>query len=224
MSVLPWSYSSWDAYHTCPRRYYELRVAKNFKEPESEHLIWGNIVHKAAEEYLRDGKPLPESTVRFKGQFDKFAALPGDKYVEVGLAVNRRFEPCDFWSSEAFVRGKGDYLSINGTKGAAVDWKTGKVKPSGQIRLMGFLVMLNHPRVEKLTNIFQWLKFPTTPTIEVITRDQLPLILEEFKPTLQDMLFSEKNNVWPEKPSGLCREYCPVKTCKYNGKPYRRGR
>lgn len=222
MAVLPWSYSSWDAYKTCPRRYYEIKVAKNFTDNEGEHLIWGNEVHKAAELYLRDNVPLPENMTRFKGQFDAFAAKPGDKHVEVALAVNRRFEPCDFWDKDAFVRGKGDYLIINGPKGAAVDWKTGKIKPSAQIRLMGFLTFLNYPHVDKLTNIFQWLKFPLQPTIEVMTRDHIPLVLEEFKPNLQDMLYSEKHNVWPEKPSGLCREYCPVKTCKYNGKPYRR--
>jgi hypothetical protein len=36
-----------------------LRVAKDIKEPESEAMLYGTAVHTAAEEYVRDGKPVP---------------------------------------------------------------------------------------------------------------------------------------------------------------------
>jgi hypothetical protein len=214
-SVLPWSYSSWNNYQTCPRQFYELKIAKNFQQDETEAIKWGNFVHKAAEEYLRDGVALPSTVQRMAPQFDAYRKLSGDKHVEVELAVDKFLKPTGFWDDNAFIRGKGDYVIINGSGGAAVDWKTGKVKPSGQIRLMGLLTMCNYGTVDKLTNIFHWTQAPTKPTVEVITRADLPKILKEFIPGVQDMLYSQKNNAWPEKPSGLCRNYCPVKSCRY---------
>lgn len=222
-SVLPWSYSSWNNYQTCPRQFYELKIAKNFQQDETEAIKWGNVVHKAVEEYMRDNTPLPDNVSRFQRQFDAYKNLPGDKHVEVELAVDKKLNPTGFWDDNAFIRGKGDYVVVNGRGGAAVDWKTGKVKPSGQIRLMGLLVMCNYGTVDKLTNIFHWTQAPNNPTIEVITRASLPAILSEFVPGVKDMLYSEKTNAWPEKPSGLCRGWCPVTTCRYHGKGASRG-
>lgn len=217
-SVIPFSFSSWNHYQTCPRQFYEVKIARNFIEAETEHILWGNTVHNAAEHYLRDGVPLPDTVTRFKGQIDAYGNKPGDKHVEVELGVDRQLKPTGFWDGNAFIRGKGDLVIVNGAKGAAIDWKTGKVKPSGQIRLMGVLVMVNYPEIEKLTNIFHWFKSPLTPTIEVMTRKDIPIVVKEFLPGVQDMLFSQKHNVWPEKPSGLCRGWCPVTSCKYHGK------
>ena len=44
-----WSYSSLSLFKQCPRKYHRLRVVKDVKEDDAEHLIYGNAVHKAAE-------------------------------------------------------------------------------------------------------------------------------------------------------------------------------
>ena len=55
-----WSYSSISLFQQCPRKYHRLRVVKDIVEPVQEHLLYGSAVHKAAEEYVRDGTPIPE--------------------------------------------------------------------------------------------------------------------------------------------------------------------
>ena len=55
-----WSYSSISLFQQCPRKYHRLRVVKDIVEPVQEHLLYGSAVHKAAEEYIRDGTPIPE--------------------------------------------------------------------------------------------------------------------------------------------------------------------
>jgi len=55
-----WSYSSISLFHQCPRKYHRMRVVKDIVDPPQTHLIYGTEVHKAAEEYLRDGTPIPE--------------------------------------------------------------------------------------------------------------------------------------------------------------------
>jgi hypothetical protein len=44
---------------TVSEKYFHLRVAKDFKEPETEALLYGTQVHEAAEKFIRDGEPIP---------------------------------------------------------------------------------------------------------------------------------------------------------------------
>jgi hypothetical protein len=48
-----WSYSSATTFEKCPKQYYHLYVAKDIKQdPNVEHFLYGNEVHKAAELYV----------------------------------------------------------------------------------------------------------------------------------------------------------------------------
>jgi len=43
-----WSYSSATTFEKCPKQYYHLYVAKDIKQdPNTEHFLYGNEVHKA---------------------------------------------------------------------------------------------------------------------------------------------------------------------------------
>ena len=46
---VPWSYSSLQAFETCPRRFYLTRIAKLASEAQTQATLWGNEVHKALE-------------------------------------------------------------------------------------------------------------------------------------------------------------------------------
>ncbi len=54
-----WSYSSLSLFQQCPKKYYHLRVANDFREPETEHLTYGKLVHEAAEFYIKNDVPIP---------------------------------------------------------------------------------------------------------------------------------------------------------------------
>lgn len=227
-SVVPVSYSSLSAYNTCPRQFYELRIAKNFVEPESESLKWGNYVHKSLEDYVKYNTPLPENVRRYQKVVDKIVAAPGDTYVEIELGITAEGQPCGFWDSACFLRGKGDIVKVNleTYKGFAGDYKTGKKKPDMfQLEIMSALVMAVFPDLEEMIGSLLWLPPPFSTTTAVYKRDLIPSTLERVKEESANMLFSQENNVWPEKPSGLCKPNprtgfagCPVTTCKYNGR------
>jgi len=57
---MKWSYSSISLFQQCPRKYYHLRVAKDIIEPESEAMLYGTLVHKAAEDYINSNIEIPE--------------------------------------------------------------------------------------------------------------------------------------------------------------------
>ena len=50
-----WSYSSLKTFEQCPKKYYHLKVAKDVKDKGSSAMFYGNEVHKAAEQYMKEG-------------------------------------------------------------------------------------------------------------------------------------------------------------------------
>lgn len=230
--ILPFSWSGYDAYHTCPRQYYELKLARNFPEIPHESMLWGKDVHKALELNVTEDKPLTERFAQFNPLMLKLKASPGDKYAELELAVNSQLEICDFNDPEAWSRGVDDLAIINGHKAVSLDYKTGKKKPfSRQLELSACRLFTKFPQVTNITTSFAWLATKEWTTAHY-TRDQLPYLWEGFYEGVKQMLWSEENNTWPAKPSGLCKRSkrpgstyagCPVATCPHS-EYYRRGR
>lgn len=218
-SVIPWSYSSYNDYNTCPYRFYKERILKEYVQPLSEPVIWGNTVHKAIERYIQDGVPMPATMKRFTPIVDRIVSAPGDNYVELEAACTVDLRPTGFWDDDAWCRGKIDLLKVNGTKALNTDWKTGKVKEnSQQLEMSTAMAFVLFPQVEVMTTMFMWFQRPSQPTSAKFTRDQLQPLIDQFKPGVEAMEWSQKHDAWPKKPSGLCREWCPVKDCEYHGK------
>lgn len=224
--IIPWSYSSWSAYQTCPRQFYELKIAKSVSEPKSKQIIWGEEVHKALEDKAKKGAPVPTSMKHMEPIVQRILDAPGENHAEIELACTIDLKPCGFWDDDAWVRGKGDLLKLNGSKGAAFDYKTGKRKPNSlQLDLMAILSFAKFPQLLDISTCFIWFQEPAKPTIAKYHRDRVPALLEQFIPGVEDMEWSMAEDVWPAKPSGLCRPNprtgfagCPCVTCPYNGR------
>lgn len=224
--IIPWSFSSWSAYQTCPRQFYELRIAKSVIEPPSKQIIWGNEVHKALEDKVKSNKPVPETMKHMEPLVQRILDAPGENYAEMELACTVDLKPTGFWDDNAWMRGKGDLVKINGRKAAAFDYKTGKRKPNSlQLDLMAILVFAKMPQVEELSTCFLWFQEPSKPTVAKYHRDRAPALLDQFMQGVDDMIWSMEEDVWPAKPSGLCRPNprtgypgCPVTSCPHNGR------
>ena len=67
-----WSFSSLKQYQNCPKQYHEIRVLKNYTVKENEAMIYGSEVHKALEEYVRDGVELAKNYQQFKSMVDAY--------------------------------------------------------------------------------------------------------------------------------------------------------
>ena len=61
MTKSQWSFSSLKQFTNCPRQYYEVKVQRNFEIRETEQIKYGKEVHKALEDYVRDGVPLAKN-------------------------------------------------------------------------------------------------------------------------------------------------------------------
>lgn len=215
------SYTSITSFETCPKRHYHLRVVKDVSEPPSEALTWGNTVHKALENRLRDGTPLPAKLATYEPYAAKLAAKPGTLMVEEPIALTRDMKRVDWWDKAAWLRGKLDVAVKNGTKAAILDWKTGSRKPDNdQLTLFADLAFTVYPDVEQVTTGFIWLKDSKIDQ-SVFTRNQNASIWQDFFARIERVERAHAENKWPAKPSGLCRSWCPVgrSRCEYCGKP-----
>src|SRR5665213_3290413 len=115
-----WSFSSYDAYGTCPRKLFETRIAKRFVEPPGQAAMWGTRVHEALENAVRDGAVLPDG-MQWSQLVEQLRNAPGAIYCEKQLAVDKQRKACAFDADDAWCRGIADVLIVHRGKALALD-------------------------------------------------------------------------------------------------------
>jgi len=210
-----WTYSQLDTFENCPRKFYHLKVARDVVEPPTIHTEWGTKVHTAFENFVLNGELLPEGMTQWQPLANKIAAIPGEKVAEKQYAIDRNFQPCD-WKG-AWTRGIADLVITKGKSAAVLDYKTGKRKPTEQLDLYAAYVFHHHPEVEKVTTGFVWLKEQKIDW-QPRTRQEMPVIWQNLLPRVKKLESAYERDSWPAKTSGLCKAWCSVTSCEFNGR------
>ena len=216
MADFTWSYSSLKQYQNCPKQYYEIKVAQNYDIIPSEAMKYGTEVHKALEDYVRDGKELALNYLRFKGMVDALKDIPGTKYPEYEMALYKDRTVCDFSDPKRWVRGIVDLLIVDNDYAFIVDYKTGsnKYPDPKQLRLMSLMTFAHFPQVNKIKAGLLFVMHGSFITEEYERKD-IDNSWEKFKGPLTRLEMSYKEDSWPPNPTPLCK-YCPVKSCDFN--------
>ena len=151
-----WSYSSLKTFQQCPKKYYHLKVAKDVKDDGSEATVYGKELHKVAEDYIKDGTPIPERFAFIQKTVDALKNIPGEKHTEIELGVsnkNGKLNPCGFYDKEAWYRGIADLLIVNGDEGYLVDYKSSKNAKYADLKQLDLLagaVFAHFPELKTL--------------------------------------------------------------------------
>jgi hypothetical protein len=218
-----WSYSRLKNYEACGLKHFELDIrAKNdplkIKPEESDQLTWGNAVHDAFAKRLGEKRvPLPQSMEMYEPWAERVVTGEGNIYVENKMALTKAFGTCGFFDAGVWFRAIGDVIKVNGRVARIIDWKTGKiVEDSCQLALSAACVFAKFPEVERIKSTFAWLKENAT-TDEVLKRSDMPGMWKGLWPRIQALEHAHNTMSYPAKPSGLCRSWCPVKSCVHNG-------
>ena len=218
MIPYPWSYSALKTFTTCPAQYHAVKVLKTAADVKGEEARYGDYVHKQFELYHWEGKPLPSDLAHHTQVLIDLAFRPGVKLLEAKLAVNRQLQPCKFFAKDVWARGIVDFAAINGSSAYIVDYKTGKRTPNtDQLELCALLIFAAYPQVQQcnaeyyMTQTQQFV--PKIP--RVIPRSHIPALWKKFIPDLKQYAEAFKTDIWQERPSGLCRGWCPVKQCAH---------
>jgi hypothetical protein len=142
----------------------------------------------------------------------KITKLPGVKMCEQQMALDKNFLPCD-WNN-AWTRGIADVLVVHGSNAVVLDHKTGKRKLTDQLALYAGYTFAYYPEVQTVTTGFVWLRDKKIDK-EQFKREDVPAIWAKFLPKIRKLESAYERDAWPCRPSGLCKGWCPVKSCEF---------
>lgn len=216
-----WSYSSISLFSQCPQKYYRMRVKKDIVEPPQDHLMYGTAVHKAAEDYVRDGTPIPAKFGFIQEQLDKLVAIEGTKYCEYEMGLDRNLQPCGFRSEESWWNGIADLIIINGEKAYLVDYKTSKSSKyadTKQLELLSLAIFKHFPQVKKIKAGLLFVVAKDFVKVEYTADGALNGAWLKWISETGRLEMAIQNDVWNAKPNFTCRSFCHVTDCIHNGK------
>lgn len=218
MSIV-WSFSSLKTFQQCPKKYYHLKEAKDVVDTPHESALYGSAVHKAAEEHVRDGKPIPKKYGYMEPILDSLAQIPGERHCELELGLTEDLRPCGFRAPNVWWHGIIDLLIVDEAKRLAymVDYKTGKsarFADTKQLDYMAVAVFAHFPAVSKIKSalLFVVSNEFVRKEHEAISRD------EYIKPAITDidrLKKAKETGVWNPISGPLCK-FCPVRSCEHN--------
>lgn len=215
MTKLSHSFSAIKLFENCPKRYFHQRIEKSVKDEGGVASKHGERVHKALEDRLKDGVPLPPELQKHEAAMRVVESAPGNQYTEIELTLTKDFEPTGWFDDGAWLRSKLDQLTINGKVALVQDWKTGKRKPDPfQLELFAFQVFMHYPEVEVVLASFVWLMDEKVDSHR-FTRADMPALTAELMGRIRRIEQAHANDNWPARPSGLCG-YCPCQSfCEF---------
>ncbi len=210
------SFSSLKQFDNCPKRYFHQRIEKSVKDEGGEAAVYGEVVHKALEERVRDKKPLPPALKKHEEVCAQFENIPGvEVFAEQEMVLTKEFTPTGWWDEDAWIRSKLDIVAVKGKTAVVADWKTGKRRPDPfQLDLFALQTFCHYPAVEKVHSTFIWLAEDKTDTF-ITVRKEVDRLKKNMQYKIKRVEDALETGVWPAKPSGLCN-YCPCKDfCEY---------
>ena len=222
MSIAPWSFSKAKAFETCPKQFYYEKILKEYPVEETEAMRYGTEFHKACEDYIGSGLPLPKRFEFIKPILDALNNKRGVKVCEKKMGLTADLEPCDFFDKRVWFRGIADLIVVDVLAGVAwvIDYKTGKsakYADNGQLELMALIIFKHYPQITKVKAglLFVIAKNLIKAEYEI---DSEPNLREKWLKIYGKMEKAFESNVWNPRPSGLCKRHCPVLECAHNGR------
>ena len=217
-SKVVWSHSSLKDYEGCARRYHEVKVLKNYAFQETEATKYGTEFHKAAEDYIRDGTPLPEQFAFVQDTLDALNKKEGRKICEQQMALNTHLQPTTWKAEDVWVRGIADLLIINDDNLTAwiVDYKTGnnRYPDREQLKLMALLVFAHYPHIRKVNAALLFV-VKNDMVKYTMSREDADAAWWDYRERVARIEQAHDAGVWNPRPSPLC-PWCPVVLCEYH--------
>jgi hypothetical protein len=194
-----------------------LKVAKDVKDDGSEATVYGKELHKAAEDYIKDGTPIPERFAFIQKTVDALKNIPGIKHTEIELGVsnkNGKLNPCGFYDKDAWYRGIADLLIVNGDEGYLVDYKSSKNAKYADLKQLDLLAGAVFAHFPELKTLKSALLFVVSN--EFVNKEHSSMhkiaYFEHVRFDLERLEKAMETGVWNAVSGPLCG-WCPVKTC-----------
>ena len=215
------SHSSLKDFQNCPRKYYEVKVLEKYPREETEATAYGTQLHEQCELHIRDGRPLDQNFRFLQPVLDKLKAMPGRKYPEYEMALTKDLRVCNFHAPDRWVRGIADLIIVDDDNLTArvFDYKSGsdKYPDTSQLELMALMIFKHFPHIRSVSGgLLVVLKNSVRKCkVELDMQDKMWWKYREEVARIEQ---AHATGVWNPKQSGLCRKWCPVLDCSFNGR------
>lgn len=215
-----WSFSGIKLFEQCPRKYYHLKVKKDFSEPPTEATRYGEEFHEAAEFYVSGQADLPKRFEFAREALDKLIGMPGEKLCELEMGLTEDLEPCEINDPDVWWRGIADLAIINGARAKVLDYKAGKsakYADKDQLELMALAVFKYFPDVQEVDGALFFVIAKAFIKGKYL-RSDAPKLWTKWLQRYNRIITAKDTGVWNPKTSGLCKAHCVVLTCPHNGR------
>ena len=217
---MKWSYSGIKDFETCNRRFHEIKVLKNYTRTDTVETLYGTNLHEQAELMIKEGKPLAKDFAFLQPVLDAIAAMEGEKLCEYEMALTEDLSPCDFKDPKYWVRGIADLIVLapDRDKARCFDYKSGndKYPDTDQLLLMSLMIFQHFPLVQSVSGGLLFVLKGTIAKYRV-ERSQAEMLWWRWRERVARIEAAHASGYWPPKKSGLCKKYCPVRSCEYCG-------
>lgn len=223
-----WSFSKIGVFETCPHKFYRLHIIKDIADEGNYATSRGGMIHKGLEDYaVSGGEKMPHKDLYIESYLptlDKLLALPSSRIlVEEKMAVSRTFEPIgDYFDWRVRGRAISDLSLEFKDLGHAVliDYKTGKdyaPKFMAQGKVVAFMKMLKTPWIQSVDVRFHNLDTDNYQFKWKYKREDIPELIIPIQHHVDQVEETIKAKNFTKRPNGLCKQFCPVKDCQFNG-------
>lgn len=217
---IPLSYSAVSTYENCPFKFLNTQKQLLNKYPfkPTPATEKGNRMHKAFENYVKFGTPLPDEFAHHQYFMDQLRNAKGDKHCEMRMALDWNQQKVDYMKGKnIWLRGQFDLMVVSGNTGAMIDYKTGNSKypKLDQLQCMAMMAFHYLPQLDHIKASLVFVEDGYKSAQESYSRDKMAAYVEEWKGRTIPIMQSLQTNVWEPRENPLCG-YCPVVTCPFN--------
>lgn len=213
VNMMTQSPTSLQTFLTCPKQYHAKYITKEVKFEQNDHATFGDLVHKSIENYLKHQEPLPTILHPLQPTLDKMGQVLFG--AETKLAVDKQGNAVDFFAKTAYQRCIVDAILTNADKSIVVciDWKTGKKRDA----------QMQHDFIKKCAKA----KFPNAKIVTLFLyffvgqydrQEYTGQELIALDRNMANLASAHANDLFQPRPGGLCKKWCDVLSCPYNGK------
>lgn len=229
------SWTRLETFEQCPRKFQGSYITKEFPKPDfdAEHFRKGRAVHKAIEDRIKYGTPIPNPIRDDKGgewymdlsHLDKFLisvdkAEDDQKLVEKKYALDHNYNAVDWFNRATIWRCAFDLCVVIGNTAIIIDWKTGKVKQaSDQLKLFAAFAFTVFPQVTRVVTAYVWCENQEAkPSIQTYDRAQHQNLWLEFGDRGELVQMANESGNWPARKNSFCKWCDALPTqCEYKG-------
>lgn len=211
---LAWSFSRLDGFEVCPRKVYEISIAKTtpFGE-QSTQQKQGDVVHDMLADHLTEAKPFPLGYEALEQVVAPIWAVrhEGQIFNKLKLAWDKDLKPCGYkdWVN-CWLRVDYDFAFLRQKQLFIFDWKTGKVDFKDlQLKLYAATAFLAFPDVDEVITAYVWLRDKLVDSM-VYKRTDAQRLWDEILPRVQKLQDANALNIWPATKNKYCN-WCQVK-------------